>query len=425
MTTSDIKSKIITTADIPALLKPGMRVYIQGFTGEPTAIWEAIAAAPDACADITFTGIWIPGINLRNPLDFHPSTRVEIVFMCPQFGPGLRDGRVSYHHLHYSDAFKRFATGPKFDLAVLHTSPPDENGIVTPGIAADLAAAIRINSDKILIQSNALMPATNGPTQIPIEEIDYILEADTPLLTYDPGEPTPEIIEIANFITPMIHDGDCLQFGVGKIPPAILAALTSKKNLRIYSGMVTDPVLDLIDAGAIVDEEGAIVTGTAVGNRLLYDRSGTDKRFRFLDVERTHGIHHVSAIDNFVSINSALEVDLFGQVAADMVGSRQLSGTGGSVDYTRAANASKGGRPIIGLGATAKKGTISRIVPNISPGNAITVSRADVGIIVTEYGVADLRGLDIDARARALISIAAPDFRPQLTEHWKQMKAKL
>ncbi len=406
--------KKLSPDQVPDLLQPGQRIYVQGFTGEPTALLDALESAPEKCKDVRFYGVWIPGVNTRDFTALHPTVKVELYFMCPQFSGGWERGQIEYVHLHYTDVYRRIAYGPPADLALVHVSPPDENGECSSGVSSDFAPAIFGNAKQIVAEVNPNMPRTIGAATIPYTDLDFVVETEHELVPYDAGEPTPDMIQIAKTVSSVIRDGDTLQFGIGKLPTAILGLLADKREVRIHSGMVTDPVLRLLDAGAIPDLPGAIRTGAAAGSPPLYDRIKTDSRFEFVDVRLTHGIAATSRIDNLVAINSALEVDLTGQANAEMTAGRQISGTGGLVDFLRGAHASAGGRPIIALGATARGGTISRIVPHIAPENTITVSRADVGLVVTEHGVADLRDKSLGERADLLISIADPAFRDDL-----------
>jgi len=423
MTAVAKRTRTISALEIASIVEPGMRIYLQGFTGEPTPVLDALQAAPEASRNVTYSGVWIPGVNRRSPLDWHPSTRVEAFFRCPGFSSGIQQGRIDYRHMHYSQVYDYLAKGPRFDLAIVQTAAPDENGNLSSGICTDFASAVRGNADRLLAHVNANMPATRGAPPLSIDALDYVLEQEADILEMPESDPSPETIELARNVADLIDDGDTLQFGVGKIPTAILGLLKQKRNLRIHSGMISDPLLSLLDAGAIADEPGAVTTGAAAGTKTLYRRIEHDERFRFVDVSQTHGYQAISRIDNLVAINSALEVDLLGQAAADMADGRQISGTGGLVDFLRGCRASPGGRPILAFEATAKNGTVSRIVPRIAPGNAITVSRADIGIVVTEYGIADLRAKSVDERADALIAIAAPRFRDALEADWRSMRA--
>jgi acyl-CoA hydrolase len=251
-----------------------------------------------------------------------------------------------------------------------------------------------------------------------------VYKRQAPLLHYDPGEPAPALVKVAERIARFIGDGATLQFGLGDVQTALLRALAGKRHLKIHSGMISDGALGAIDAGVIADAPGAITAGVALGSTALYARCASGPRFRFSPVSYTHAQTTLAGIDRLIAVNSAIEVDLFGQANAEYLGSQQISGAGGLVDFLRGAAASPGGAPILALASTARGGAVSRIVPRIAA-PSVSVGRADAGIVVTEHGAADLRGLTIDERAAALIEIAHPDFRRSLAEAWASARARL
>jgi acyl-CoA hydrolase len=244
------------------------------------------------------------------------------------------------------------------------------------------------------------------------------------MMTYDPGPLDPTFATIARHVADYIVDGAAIQVGLGKMGFAVMNEIKDRKQLSIKSGMVIDPLLDLMDCGAISEDQNAIVTGAALGSQDLISRLSQDPRVRFTPVCETHSSDVLSAIPRFTAINSALEIDLMGQANAEFLGGRQVSGIGGLNDFLRAAARSEGGKPIIALNATAKGGALSRIVPKLS-GGAVSVGRGDVAIVVTEFGSADLRGLSLDDRAKALVTLAAPAHREGLERDWREMRARL
>ncbi|HEX5776784.1 MAG TPA: acetyl-CoA hydrolase/transferase C-terminal domain-containing protein, partial [Caulobacteraceae bacterium] len=261
------------------------------------------------------------------------------------------------------------------------------------------------------------MPRTAGPSAA-LDGFDVVVEGDWPLAEYDAGALDPAFDRISRTIAGLTPDGASVQFGIGKAGVAALAALEGRKGLKIHSGMVTDPLLAVLDAGS-VDE---VVTGLALGTRRLFDRCGADPRIRFEPASHTHDIRTLAAIPRLVAVNSALEIDLFGQANAEFIDGRQVSGVGGLTDFLRGARLSEGGVPIVALNATAKGR--SRIVPRLAP-NAVSVPRADMGVVVTEHGAADLRGLDLDGRAQSLIGVAAPEHRDGLANAWDEMRRRM
>jgi len=220
----------------------------------------------------------------------------------------------------------------------------------------------------------------------------------------------------------LIDDGFAIQTGIGKLPVAIMNALKDRRGLRVHSGMVADSLLSLMDAGALADGDGAITTGAIMGAPELGHRLANDRRLKMVNVPQTHGYGVLSKITNLAAVNSALEIDLFGQANAERTGARMVSSVGGLGDFLRGAGAAPGGLPIVALASETANGKIGKIVPQLSPG-VITVGRTEVGIVVTEHGVADLRGKDTDARAEALINVAAPARRAELAQEWERMRS--
>lgn len=405
----------------PDLLRPGMTVYAPGCGGESPVLLEALRAKPACAASVTFTGVWIPGVNRFDFAALDETARARLFFLAPEFRESFAAGRADYLPIPYS-AIYPLLERTKIDIALLQVSAPDERGDCSLGIAADFTPAVMGHAKWRVAHVNPAMPRTTGAPTIPFAALDYIVEATSPLLTYDTGGIGGAFEAIGCNIASLIEDGDTLQFGLGQVQGAVLRALAAKRNLRIHSGMISDPVLGLLDAGAVENAVGAITTGVALGSPALYERAANDRRFRFARVAFTHDISTLRAIPNFVAINSTIEIDLLSQGNAEMMGGKQVSGAGGLVDFLRGARLAKNGRAIVALQSTAKGGTISRIVPQLDKGASVSIARGDAEIVVTENGVADLRGLGIDARAEALIEIAAPAFRDELTRGWRTMR---
>tara|TARA_R110000823_G_scaffold249416_1_gene372797 strand:- start:573 stop:1565 length:993 start_codon:yes stop_codon:yes gene_type:complete len=327
--------------------------------------------------------------------------------------------------MHYSDSYRDMVGGP-IDLAVVMVSPPEADGRVSLGVSADFSGAVLARADiPAMAIVNHNMPAPADTPRVPLSRFAVVAEDDTPLVALTESALPPTFAQIGKTIAGLVGtDAAYLQFGIGNVQQAALKALSEAggpANLRIHSGLVTDPVLGLIDAGRVVDAPGAILTGVAMGTQALYARVAHDQRFRFRAVDVTHGIDVLAGIERFVAINSVLEVDLFGQANAEFMKGRQVSGIGGLANFLRGAAASRGGMPIVALPSTAAKGTVSRIVPRLGP-EAVSLPRSDISWVVTEHGAVDLRGADIDRRAECLISIAAPAHRDDLTDAWAEMR---
>jgi acyl-CoA hydrolase len=302
-------------------------------------------------------------------------------------------------------------------------SPPDEQGRCSFGPAVDFLAEIWPRIPVRVAHINPLMPRTAGNPGIPFDEITAFIEADQPFDTPADTREDPVANAIAAHIAPLVPDGACLQMGVGKVPGAVLRALTGRRNLRVHSGLIVDEVVDLLEAGALAPG-ASVIAGVAIGSKRLYDAI-SGPTFEFRPVSVTHSAAAIAAIPNFISINSALEVDLLGQVHSEFGPKGLMSGPGGASDYARAARLSPGGLRIIALAASAAKGAISRIVAAGQGGGPVSLGRFDVDVVVTEHGAADLRGLGYAQRAAALIAIAPRDHRDRLAESWVEYATRL
>ena len=405
-------------------LPKGGRLYAPGCAGEVSLFIDAMRADPSLAAGFTFLGVWIPGVNSVDCAGLHDSARAETIFMAPPMRKSFEKGRIDVRPLSYTQAYPWLETTP-LDAAFFQTTTLDAKGMVSLGVSADFSPAVWRRKDVFKIAHiNPAMPRPAESPTVSLENFDIVVEQEAPLLQYAPPALPPVFEQIANNIASLINNGDTLQFGLGNVQLAVLRALRDKRNLRIHSGMISDPVLDALKAGAIADEAGAVTTGVALGSAALYNYCARSERLRFLPVCDTHSFNVLAAIANFAAINSVIEVDLFGQANAEYIGARQVSGAGGLVDFLRGAAASRGGKPIVALASTAKGGELSRIVPKLeTPG--VSIGRADMGLVVTEHGVADLRGRTIDERAAALIAIADPRHQEALKKAWRVMKDAL
>jgi len=414
----------IALTDAPAWIAakagPGGRVYVAGCTGQPTALFDAFHAAPDHAAGLTFHGIWIPGVNLLDWAGLHPQARGEATFASPDWQESAAAGRLRIVPETYTASFHRLAHASA-DVAVAMTAPPDANGECSLGVAVDFTPAAWGRARRRMLLINPQMPVPADGIRLRLDQADAIVDVDQPLLTVPPVTLDSAFAAIAAHIRSLLRDGDTLQFGLGKVQLAMLATLSGLRDIRLHAGMVSDPLLPLLSQDVLADMPGAVTAGVALGSAALYDAVASDPRLRFRPVGYTHDIRTLAAIPRLVAINSVIEVDLFGQANAEFIGDRAVSGGGGLLDFLRGARISPAGLPVLALVSTARGGSLSRIVPRLTA-PAVTIPRCDVGLVVTEQGVADLRGLDEDARAMALISIADPMHRDSLSRAWKQMR---
>lgn len=406
-------------ADIAGLLPAGGRVLVTGASGESMLLAEAVMAAGEAIGAMTFTGIFVPGLNRHSYLA-SAAARVETFFVTPPLKKEL-GGRVEQLPLCYSDIRRRLRA-IQIDALICMVTPPDEEGLCSFGPAVDFAAELWPHIPIRIAHINPAMPRTRGDSGIPFSALTAIVEAATGFDGEPDGAVDPVAEAIAGHVAPWITDGATLQTGVGKVPGAILRALTGRRNLRIHSGLVGDEVVDLLEAGALATGQ-AVTAGVAIGSRRLY-RAIEGPEFAFLPAAVTHDRAIIAGISNFVAINSALEVDLLGQVFSEFGPRGLISGPGGAPDFAAGARQG-GGLRVIALPAAAGSGTISRIALPGASGGPVTLGRMDSDIIATEFGAADIRGLSYDERAEALVAIAAPQHREALTAGWRAYAAKL
>jgi acyl-CoA hydrolase len=396
----------------------GGRLFVPFGPGEPLVLKEMLSATEGLAERMCFVGAPIPGINRGDWSALSQTASSEGIFVSADWREAFEAGRYTVRPLTWFQTFGWLGQTP-LDGAVFQVSPPGPDGRVTLSVASDLAPAVMRRADVFkLAIINPNLPVVNGPSW-PLDAFDLVCESDHPVVDYDAGQLDPAFEIIAGRIAEATPEGASLQFGVGKAGVAALKGLKGRRGLKIHSGMVTDPLVDLLDE-EVVD---SVVTGLAAGTSRLRERLG-DFRVRFEASDHTHDIGVLAAIPRLVAVNSALEIDLFGQANAEFQNGRQVSGIGGLTDFLRGARLSEGGVPILALPASAKKGAISRITPCLPPG-AVSVPRADVAVVITEHGVADLRGLGLDQRTQTLINVADPAHRDALSTAWDEMRRAL
>ena len=400
-------------AELAELLAPGQRIFVAGSSNEPTALLEAMAQM-QLPEDLHFLQFPIAGLNGVDFTTWNDSADLTTFFMTPTLAKADVQ-RVHYLPMQMRAVFDYLAKD--VDVCLLQVAH-DRNGVLRVGPNVDFVAAVLSGARIVIAELNRHIVAPLGCPRIESAQIDYLFESDRSLATMA----TPKIDEaaqsIGKLVAGLINDGDCVQTGIGAIPAAILNELSAKNDLGLHGGLIDAGGMRLIEAGNVngarkAMDRGLHITGMALGDSELFDWLADQPSVVFRGADHTHEVSAIAELDNFVSINSAVEVDLFGQVNAEFAGGKQISGTGGSVDFMRAAKASKGGRSIVAMNATARGGTVSRIVPQV---DMVTALRTDVDIVVTEFGVAQLKDLPNRQRQDALIEIAAPQFRDELRE---------
>jgi acyl-CoA hydrolase len=382
---------------------------IAGCAAEPRAVLAAVRAEPDLWQDRVLTGAFIPGVNDADFSAIGIGTRVETIFQTPGLLSGA--GRVDHLPLHYSAYWHRLARPGQVDLVYVTVPPPRSDGTVGLGLAADFTPAPVAAGAQIVGIVNRRMPDVPDGPRLPLERFAALVEADDPLPELADAESDPVFDAIADHVVGLMRAGDTLQLGLGKLQAAVLRRLAADApaGLGYHGGMISAGMI-----GAAAAFPRGITTGTALGDAAFQTVVPGLPGLRFRPVGETHEMATLAAIPGFVAVNSVLEVDLTGQANAEALGGRQISGQGGLVDFLRGARASAGGRAILALPASAAGGRKSRIVARLAEGTPVTVSRGDVDLVVTEYGVADLREAGLLDRARRLAAIAAPAFRAEL-----------
>ncbi len=403
-----------------SLFRPGAEVYLPGCAGHSLLFESWLREAPDCADGVRFTGVHIPTVNRFDPAGLHPSARQRGIFLSADLRESWLAGRVDYQPMTYTGTWQWLRDTARFDLALLQVAPPDAEGRCSLGIGCDFSPAVWPSSAKIVAHVNPSMPRTRGPS-IPWSRIDHVIEQDAPLLEIPDPEADPAMDAVAARVAELVPDNATLQLGLGRLQASVLRAVRERRHLRIHGGMVSDGLLGLIESGTLASGPDAVVVGVAIGTRALYEAAAAHVHFR--EVGHTHAHEVLAAIPRLMAINSALSVDLLGQVNGEFLSGRQISGVGGLPDFLRGARQSAGGRGIIALPASTPRGE-SRIVPML-PAGPVSVARVDADCIVTEHGVADLRHLDVHARAKALIAIAAPEHRDTLTREWHTLTQRL
>jgi 4-hydroxybutyrate CoA-transferase len=415
----------ISPEGVPDLLRPGMTVFVQGASGEPSALLQTLAAAPDASDGVHYVGCFIPGVNRIDPAAFHPKARLTSFFVFGAIARSHAAGKVRFLPLHYSGTWNYLA-GLEIDVALIQVTPPDRSSHCSLGVSVHFVPAVLERAKVVVAELNAAMPRPAHSYEIPYERLDYVVETDRPLVAVSTGGLPSQTHRIGTHVVGLIDDGDTIQIGIGKVPAAVLASLRDRRDLGLHGGLVSDEVADLHEAGVLTGarkshDRGVMVCTAALGGPRVYDWAGHCPGLRFAPVGYTHDVRVIGKIDNFVAINSVLSIDLTGQANAEMLEGRQVSGTGGLADFMRGARLSKGGRSILALPSTAGSKT-SRIVPRLGVGDVVSCPRADADIVVTEHGVARLRDKSIDERAEALIALADPAFRRELAARWETLR---
>jgi len=424
----EYKKKLQTADEALRCIRSGMRVYIQPGCAEPESLVEALMRRAPELYGVEIVHMMTMGCAPYVAPEMAGHFRHNAMFIGGNVREAINDGRADYTPIHLSEIEALFENGEMpIDVALIEVSPPDSHGFCSFGVGVDTTLTAAKCARYVVAQVNDYMPRTYGDSFIHVSDIDAVVESSRPLCELKKPEVTDMHVAIARNVAGLIEDGAVLQTGVGGIPDAVLPFLGDRKDLGIHSELVSEGVIPLIVNGVITGarknfKPRKIIVGFALGTRRFFEFVDNNPIFEFHPTAYTNDPGLIARNDNMVAINSALQVDLTGQVCSDSIGNQFYSGIGGQVDFLRGASRSKGGKPIIAIPSTAKNGTISRIVPMLSPGAGVVTSRGLVRYVVTEHGVAYLHGKSIRERARALIQIADPKFRAELYEYCERTK---
>lgn len=408
-------------ADLLDRFRPGTSAYLPGATGESLALADALAADPDRLRGVHVTSCLIPGMNAVDYAGLAPDARLTTFMLPPAARESFAQGKVQLLPLAYSGIARHIA-GAGFDIAVAHVAPADATGRASFGIAADFSPIAWGAARQRIAIVNPRMPAMRRGPSIALAEADLVIELEGPLVEVAPARPDAVAQAIAGHVAALIPDAAAIQVGIGGAPAALWSALADHRGLRLRSGLASEELLMLADRGALAAD--GHLTGIAAGSEAFYRALAERDLIRFSDTRETHDAGAIGREDRFFAANSALEVDLFGQVNLEWQGGRPVSGVGGAPDFAAGGIASPGGRSITMLPATARGGSISRIVPRLS-GPAVSLPRNLADLVVTEHGVADLRAVSLDKRAEALIAIADSAMRDELATAWSALRTAM
>ncbi|HED04484.1 MAG TPA: acetyl-CoA hydrolase/transferase family protein [Candidatus Fraserbacteria bacterium] len=415
--------KRVTPQEAVSAVQSHQRIYISGNAATPFVLLEALAQRKDELADIEVIHVLL--LDDQKQLD--PLSRPEMVghfrhnslFVGPADRPAVVAGRADYLPIFLSEIPGLLRTRLPIDLVLIHLSPPDEHGFMSLGVECIATKAAIETAHCVIAQVNDRMPRTLGDDFVHISKIDKLIEVSEPLPQLTASPPGEVERQIATHVATLVPDEATLQVGIGGIPDAVLAQLTDRRDLGIHSEMISDGVMKLMEAGVISGAKKTLHRGKAIatfllGSETLYRYANNNPAFEIHPADYTNDPFVIAQNERMIAINSAIEIDLTGQVCADSIGAVIYSGIGGQVDFIRGAAHSKDGVPIIALPSTAKRGEISRIVPRLRPGAGVVTSRGDVHYVITEYGIANLHGANLRQRAAALIRIAHPHFQEEL-----------
>jgi 4-hydroxybutyrate CoA-transferase len=416
----EYRRRVVSAAEAVRLVKSGDRVYIHPGAATPEDLARALVARASELRNVEIVHLLTLGYADYVKPGMEESFRHLALFVGPNVREAVNAGRADYMPVFLSEVPELFSSGRiPLDVVLIQVSPPDEHGFCSLGVGVETTKTAAKYAKRIVAEVNPRMPRTLGDCFLHVTKLDAVVEVDRPLFELKPSVPVVVQTRVGEHVASLIEDGSTLQMGIGGIPDAVLSFLGTKQDLGIHTEMFSDGVMELIQAGVINNERktlhpGKVVASFLMGTRTLYEFVHNNPIIEMHPTEYVNDPFVIAKNDRMVAINSALQVDLSGQVCADSMGFDIFSGFGGQVDFVRGAARSRGGKPIIALPSTAKDATLSRIVPALDTGAGVVTTRADVHYVVTEYGIAELYGRNLRQRAEALIDVAHPDFREEL-----------
>ena len=411
---------VATPAEAVRHIRPGQRVFVGTGCAQPQEVVRALTARAKELVDTEIVHLLTLGDAPYAAKELTQSFRVNSFFISSNVRGIIQEGLGDYTPIFLSDIPRLFTSGQlPLDAALIQVSPPDERGMCSLGISVDIVKSATENAGLVIAEVNPRMPRTRGDSFVNVHDLDMLVPVDTELIEVTPPEPPDDVRKIGEYVAALVEDGATVELGIGDIPQAVLEYLHDKRDLGIHTEMFTDAIIPMVESGVITGgrkslDRGKVVASFCLGTRKLYDYIDDNPAFSFHPTEYVNDPYVIGQQHRQVAINVALEVDLTGQVCADSLGTQFYSGIGGQVDFNRGAARSHGGKAVIALPSTARGGSVSRIVPRLSPGAGVVTTRGDVHYVVTEYGVAYLHGKSVQERAIALISVAHPDFRAEL-----------
>ena len=426
MTWQEIYQSKLTTAEEAIKLIHDDDKVVQGFAcGEPLHIVRTLAEHYKEYNNVEIISMLTLVESPWSTDEFKGHIKLNTLFASKSTRAAVNSGNSEFTWSHFYEIPEIIKNYICPRVSIVMVSPPDEHGYVSFGTTVDYTKGTTDYCDIVIAQVNKHMPRTFGNSIKHVRDFTCFVEYDEPLPEVIGGEISDVEMEIGRYCASLINDGDCLQLGIGGIPNAVCLQLTDKKDLGLHSELVGDGVVPLLESGVInnkrkVVNNGRTVLGAAFGSKILCDYINNNPSVEMHPIDYVNNPIEIAKNDNMVSINSCLQVDLLGQVVSDTIGLSQFSAVGGQVDFVRGATMSKGGRSIIAMPSTARKGTVSRIVPIITEGSAVTTPRNDVNYVVTEYGIAQLKGKTLKERTKELIRISHPKFRPALVLEYKK-----